>query len=64
MGGNSVPKIYAYEIENGNILSLKHHHDGSDLDLNYADEVILHVSNLWGDVVKLTTVIEDEPWEI
>ena len=64
MGGNSVPRIYAYEIENGNILSLKHHHDGRDLDLNYADEVILHVSNLWGDVVKLTTVIEDEPWEI
>jgi len=64
VGVNSVPKIYAYEIEDGNILSLRHQHDGRDLDLNYADEVILHVSNLWGDVVKLTTVIEDEPWEI
>ncbi|MAH43929.1 stage V sporulation protein R [archaeon] len=64
VGINSVPKIYIDEIENGNILSLKHQHDGRDLDLNYADEVILHVGNLWKDVVKLTTVIEDEPWEI
>ena len=59
-----MPKIYIHEIENGNILSLKHQHDGRDLDLNYADEVILRVGNLWEDVVKLTTVIEDEPWEI
>jgi len=64
VGINSVPKIYVHEIEDGNILSLRHQHDGRDLDLNYADEVILHISNLWGDVVKLTTVIEDEPWEI
>tara|TARA_Y100000034_G_scaffold97078_1_gene118453 strand:+ start:689 stop:1999 length:1311 start_codon:yes stop_codon:yes gene_type:complete len=63
-GANSIPRIYIDEIENGNILSLKHQHDGRDLDLNYADEVVSHVGNLWEDVVKLTTVIEDEPWEI
>jgi len=64
VGACRMPKIYVDEIEDGNILSLKHDHDGRDLDLAYADEVILHVSTLWGDVVKLVTIIEEEPWEI
>ena len=64
IGGNRMPRICVDEIEDGNILSLKHDHDGRDLDLSYADEVILHVSTLWGDVVKLITIIEEEPWEI
>ena len=64
MGYNSIPKIQILEIEDGNILALKHEHDGRDLELSYADEVVLHVSTLWGDIVKLNTIIEDEPWEI
>lgn len=64
IGSNSMPKIYVDEIEDGNILSLKHNHDGRDLELTHADEVILHVSTLWDDVVKLVTIIEEEPWEI
>lgn len=64
VGFNSMPKISVSEIEDGNILALEHEHDGRDLELSYADEVVLHVSTLWGDVVKLNTIIEDEPWEI
>jgi stage V sporulation protein R len=64
VGINSTPKIYVNSVDDGGILVLRHEHDGRDLDLNYADEVIQYVTVLWGDVVKLMTVIEDEPWEI
>ena len=64
VGINAVPKIYVSEIEEGNVLAIEHQHDGRDLELSYADEVVLHVSTLWNDVVKLNTIIEDEPWEI
>jgi stage V sporulation protein R len=45
-------------------LILKHDHDGRDLELSYADEVVQHVMTLWDDVVKLVTIVEGEPWEI
>lgn len=61
---NTIPKIYVKEMEIGNILSLAHEHDGRDLELSYADEVVKSVMILWGDVVKLHTIIEEEPWEI
>ena len=59
-----MPKIYVDEIVDGNVLVLNHDHDGRDLDLTHADEVVMHVHTLWGDVAKLDTIIEDEPWEI
>jgi stage V sporulation protein R len=64
VGMNGMPRIYVDNVDDGNILVLQHEHDNRDLDLNYADEVIQHITVLWGDVVKLMTVIEDEPWEI
>jgi len=64
VGAGGIPRIYIKEVEAGNILALQHDHDGRDLDLDHADEVVMHVSTLWGDVVKLHTIIEDEPWEI
>jgi len=64
VGAGTIPKIYVESIEDGNVLVLQHEHDGRDLELNYADEVVKHVSTLWGDVVKLLTVVEEEPWEI
>ena len=60
----TIPKIYVENIDSGNILVVKHEHDGRDLELNYADEVVKHVQTLWGDPVKLLTVVEEEPWEI
>ena len=64
VGGNTVPIIYVDNIDRDNILTLSHEHDGRDLELDYADAVVEHVSILWGDVVKLNTVIEEEPFEI
>ncbi len=64
VGGNTIPVIYVSEVEQGNILVLEHEHDGRDLELDYADAVVQHVSHLWGDVVRLNTIIEEEPFEI
>lgn len=65
VGEGTIPKIYVEEIEKeGNVLVLQHEHDGRDLELNYADEVVKHVSTLWGGTVKLMTIVEEEPWEI
>ena len=64
IGTNGIPVIYVDDIEDSNVLVLKHEHDGRDLDLQYSDEVIMHVSDLWGDVVKFHTIVEGESWEI
>lgn len=65
VGGNGIPKIYVESIDEGNMLVLHHEHDGRDLELDYADAVVNHLSDLWKDgVVKLLTVIEEEPFEI
>ena len=60
----SIPVIYVQDIEDGNILVVEHEHDGRDLELSHADEVILHMSELWGDIVKFHTIVEGESWEI
>ena len=44
-------------------LILHHEHDGRDLELSFANKVIEHVVNLWGDEVKMFSVVEDEIWE-
>ena len=64
VAANNIPVITAHKVEEGNILALRHEHDGRDLELDYAEAVVNHVSVLWGDVVKLDTIIEDEPFEI
>ena len=63
-GTNGIPVIGVSDIEAGNILVLHHDHDGRDLELGYAEQVVKHISTLWEDVVKLNTIIEEEPWEI
>lgn len=64
VAANNIPVISVAGVEDGNILCLKHEHDGRDLELDYAEHVIHHVQTLWGDIVKLDTIIEDEPFEI
>ena len=64
VGGNSIPIIEIDNVDESNVLCLIHDHDGRDLELDYADAVVHHISKLWGDVVKLDTIIEDEPFEI
>ena len=63
VGLNRIPVIYVEEIERDNTLSLAHEHDGRDLDLTYGTKVFQYIKTLWGDDVKLVTIIEDETWE-
>ena len=64
-GVNTIPHIYVDRIEPDGSLVLKHEHDGRDLDLDYADNVVSHVRHLWKEGgVKLFTIIENDIWEI
>ena len=64
VSANNIPSIVVEGVDDANILTLKHEHDGRDLELEYAESVIDHITTLWGDVVRLETIIEDEPFEI
>ena len=64
IGDNSIPRIIVSDISSEGDLILKHQHDGRDLDLDYADNVMIHVRKLWNKNVKFFTVIEDDMWEI
>ena len=63
IGINSIPRIAISDLQSG-VLILIHEHDGRDLELSFAEEVVRHISSLWEGAVKLITIIEDEPWEI
>lgn len=64
VGINTIPQIFVDDLSNDGTLVLKHDHDGRDLDLEYADNVIKHVRHIWPGDVKLFTIIEEELWEI
>jgi stage V sporulation protein R len=64
VGTNGIPVIYVKEFTDDDVLVLEHDHDGRDLELTNADEVVEHVHTLWEDEVKLFTVVESESWEI
>jgi stage V sporulation protein R len=64
IGIDSIPKIYVEDITKGGTLILNHEHDGRDLDLEYADNVIGNIRTIWPGDVKFFTVIEEESWEI
>ena len=64
VAGNSIPVICVGELDADNLLVLHHEHDGRDIDLNHANQVVKHIKDIWKDNVKLFTIIEDEIWEI
>jgi len=64
-GINSIPLIYVSDFDKKNkTLELKHEHDGRDLELNYAEQVIKSIKHIWDGEVKLFTIVEEEMWEI
>jgi stage V sporulation protein R len=63
IGTNGIPVIYVDETEE-NMLVLRHEHDGRDLDLGHAENVVNHVNVLWPGGAKLYTILEEELWEI
>ena len=64
IGTNSMPVIFIDGIDAGNTLVLQNEHDGRDLELTYADEVVRHISYLWKGEVKFFTMVEGDTWEI
>ena len=64
IGDNGIPRVVVSDISSEGNLILKHTHDGRDLDLEYADNVVDSIRNLWDKDVKFFTIIEEESWEI
>ena len=64
VAGGSIPVVYVDELKKDGLLVIRHEHDGRDLELKHADEVVEHVKHLWGKPVKFYTIVEEEPWEI
>lgn len=64
VGMSTMPRIFVEEVENSDTLILSHEHEGRDLEIQYANKVVEHIKTLWGDNVKLFTIVEDEAWII
>ena len=64
IGVGSIPQIYVDRVEKNGTLVLKHEYDGRDLDLDHAEKVVEHITEIWNDKVKLYTILEDDIWEI
>ena len=63
IGLNSIPVIYVEEMLKDHTLILRHEHDGRDLEMQYSKKVFNYIKDLWGDNVKLFTILENELWE-
>jgi stage V sporulation protein R len=64
VAGGSIPVVYVDELKRDGMLIVKHEHDGRDLELKHANEVVEHIKHLWNGPVKFYTMIEEESWEI
>ena len=64
VGTNSMPRVIVSDISRSGDLILQHVHDGRDLELEYADNVVRAIQGLWNKNVKFFTIIEEESWEI
>ena len=64
IGVNSMPIIQVKDLDKNGTLTLSHIHDGRDLNLEYAEEVVTKIKELWPNDVKFFTIIEEESWEI
>ena len=59
MGGIPVIKVMEW-IQTDNTLVLEHMYEGRELELNYANETLKHLSDLWNGKIMLTTVMGDK----
>ena len=64
VAGNMIPVIYIEEVTEKNELILRQEHDGRDLELDYADNCVRLLKNIWNGDVKLFTLIEEEDFEV
>jgi stage V sporulation protein R len=61
VGTATIPVIKVEDSDylNNRTLLLKHHHDGRDLQLEYAEKTLKYVQQLWGRDVVMETVVDD-----
>lgn len=59
MGTIPVIKIEDADYNNNRVLFLKHHHDGRDLHLEYAEKTLHSLHQLWRREVVLETVVNE-----
>ena len=64
IGTNGIPQVFVSDISDSGDLIIEHSYDGRDLDLEYAEQVIDRVREIWPTDVKFFTIIEEDPWEI
>lgn len=59
VGMGSIPIIYVEDCDHSGkrTLYLKHEHEGRDLQLEYAERTLEHVTALWGREVVLETIV-------
>ncbi|MBI2540313.1 MAG: SpoVR family protein [Deltaproteobacteria bacterium] len=62
VGTGTVPqiKIEDADYNNNRALFLRHHHDGRDLQLEYAEKTLQYLHQLWRREVLLETVLNDK----
>jgi len=62
VGVGSIPviKIEDADYNNNRVLYIKHHHDGRDLHLEYAERTLQYLHQLWQREVVLETVINEK----
>lgn len=59
-GVGSIPIIQVTDwIQKENTLLLEHVYDGRELEMNYTNETLRHLVDLWGGRVMLNTIYED-----
>jgi len=60
VGVNSIPVIKIEDADFGQnrILFLRHHHDGRDLHLEYAEKTMAYLQRLWGREIVLETILQ------
>ena len=64
VGLNSIPVVRVESVDKKtHTLHLHHEHDGRDLEIPYANRVLGYIVDLWGDEVKMFSILEDEIWE-
>lgn len=64
VAGNMIPVIYVEEVTEKNELILRQEHDGRDLELDYADNCVRLLRNIWNGDVKLFAIVEEEDFEV
>jgi len=60
VGGGSIPVVYVEEVQKNGDLIIHHEHDGRDLEVEHAKNVLHHIKSLWGNDAKLVAKINND----